>query len=99
MSDDNPKLTDSQVIKGLSETAIVRIIKRNNLTPSNSTNASLISGAITAIIIWYAGTKGITFPAGVEAGITGLVATLVGYLPQSGRTTTNIGEIVKNRSA
>ena len=53
--------------------------------PSNSTNATALGGAIATLVIGYLGTRGITFPAGYEAALAVVVATLAGYLPKSGR--------------
>jgi hypothetical protein len=55
------------------------------LTPSSSTNASALGGAIAALIIFILGAKGITFPAGAEAAIAVIVTTIAGYIPKSGR--------------
>ena len=57
----------------------------SGLAPSGSTNATGIAGAITSLLIYGLSLKGINFPAGMEAAIAVLVATLVGYLPASGR--------------
>ena len=54
-------------------------------TPSNSTNATAIGGAVASLVIMVLGMKGITFPAGGEAALAVLVATVAGYLPASGR--------------
>ena len=54
--------------------------------PSGSTNATLIGGALAAITIGVLGKiYGIYFEAGFEAGLAVIFATLVGYLPKSGR--------------
>ena len=53
--------------------------------PSDSTSMSAVGGAIATVIMAVLGSKGITFPAGMEAGIAVIVATLLGYLPPSGR--------------
>lgn len=53
--------------------------------PSNSTNATALGGAAAALVIGYLGTRGITFPAGYEAALAVIFATLAGYLPRSGR--------------
>ncbi len=55
------------------------------LTPSSSTNASLLGGAIATLIIFALGAKGITFPAGAEAALAVVVTALAGYIPKSGR--------------
>jgi hypothetical protein len=53
--------------------------------PSNSTNATALGGAAAALVIGYLGTRGVTFPAGYEAALAVIFATLAGYLPKSGR--------------
>jgi hypothetical protein len=55
------------------------------LTPSNSTNATAVGGALATLIIYGLSLKGITFPPGAEAAVAVLVAAIAGYLPQSGR--------------
>jgi hypothetical protein len=55
--------------------------------PSGSTNATAIGAFLAALVMWYLGRQGITFPAGIEAGLAGTFATLLGYLPKSGRIT------------
>jgi hypothetical protein len=56
------------------------------MTPSGSTTGSALGGALSAVIIYILGRYGITFPAGIEAAIAAIVATVIGYLPASGRT-------------
>jgi len=53
--------------------------------PSDSTSLSAVGGAIATVVMAVLGSKGITFPAGMEAGIAVIAATLLGYLPPSGR--------------
>lgn len=53
--------------------------------PSNSTTATAVGGALATVTIAILGAKGITFPAGVEAALAVIFATLAGYLPASGR--------------
>lgn len=55
------------------------------LTPSNSTNASLIGGALASLIIFFLGYKGMHLPAGLEAAVATLATAAAGYLPRSGR--------------
>ncbi len=55
------------------------------LTPSNSTNATAIGGALSALVIYCLSLKGITFPAGLESAVAVICATIAGYLPNSGR--------------
>jgi len=55
------------------------------LSPSNSTTATGAAGALAALTVFILGQKGITFPAGMEAAIAVIFATIGGYLPASGR--------------
>lgn len=59
--------------------------QEHGLAPSNSTNATAIGAFIAATVVWGLGQKQIFFPAGYEALLGGFVATLLGYLPKSGR--------------
>lgn len=54
-------------------------------TPSNSTNMTAAAGALATVTMFILGQKGITFPAGMEAALAVIFATLGGYLPASGR--------------
>ncbi len=56
-----------------------------SLLPSNSTNGTMIGGAVATLIMYGLSMKGITFPAGVESAIAVLISALAGYLPRSGR--------------
>ena len=53
--------------------------------PSNSTTASALGGAIAVVTMMVLATKGVTFPAGMEAALAVIFSTLCGYLPASGR--------------
>jgi len=53
--------------------------------PSNSTVATAFGGAVATVVIAVLGQYKIFFPAGVESAIAVIVATVVGYLPKSGR--------------
>lgn len=55
------------------------------MLPSNSTNASIIGGAIATLVIYSLGAKGITLPAGAEAAVAALASAIAGYFPASGR--------------
>jgi hypothetical protein len=54
-------------------------------TPSNSTSASALGAALAVILVWVLSLRGVTMPIGVEAAFGGLLSTLAGYLPRSGR--------------
>lgn len=56
-----------------------------NLTPSGSTNMTVVGGSIASIIVWLLSLKGVFLPAGLEAAVATLVAALAGYIPKSGR--------------
>lgn len=53
--------------------------------PSASTTATGIGGAIATLIIYGLSLKGINLPAGAEAAVAVLVATIAGYIPAAGR--------------
>jgi hypothetical protein len=55
--------------------------------PSASTTWTGIGAFLAGLTMYELGQHGITFPAGTEAGLAGLFATLLGYLPKSGRIT------------
>lgn len=55
------------------------------LSPSNSTSASVLGGALATLIIYILSAKGITFPAGAESAIAVLATAFAGYLPKAGR--------------
>ena len=57
----------------------------SSFVPSNSTNMTLLGGAVASIIIGILGKYGITFQAGFEAALATLAAAALGYLPKSGR--------------
>jgi hypothetical protein len=53
--------------------------------PSDSTSLSAVGGAIAVVVMSVLGSKGITFPAGMEAAIAVIASVILGYLPPSGR--------------
>jgi hypothetical protein len=53
--------------------------------PSASTTGSAIGAALATIIVYGFHTKGIDFPAGMEAAIGAIITVLAGYLPAAGR--------------
>lgn len=55
------------------------------LTPSNSTVASGLGGALAVLTVMGFHSKGIDFPAGGEAALAVVLTTLAGYLPRAGR--------------
>lgn len=55
------------------------------VVPSNSTNMTALGGALATVAMVLLGAKGITFPAGAEAALAVIFATICGYLPASGR--------------
>lgn len=57
----------------------------HSLAPSGSTNATLLAGAVAAILMAILEKFGITFRAGFESAIAVLLAAAAGYLPKSGR--------------
>lgn len=57
----------------------------SSLVPSNSTAASALAIPLVVILSWALSLKGITMPIGVEAALGGIISTLAGYLPRSGR--------------
>jgi len=56
-----------------------------SLLPSSSTTGSAIGAALATVIVYGFHTKGIDFPAGMEAAIGAIITVLAGYLPASGR--------------
>ena len=60
--------------------------EQHGLAPSNATNLTLLGAAIAAVTMGILGkVYGIYFEAGFEAGLAGIFAALLGYLPKSGR--------------
>lgn len=59
----------------------------SSAVPSNSTNASALGTAVAAVLFIVLSKYGVNLPAGSEAAVAGLLATLAGYLPKSGRIT------------
>jgi hypothetical protein len=55
------------------------------LTPSASTNATAVGGALATLIIYGLSFAHITLPPGAEAAVAVLVASIAGWLPASGR--------------
>lgn len=56
------------------------------VAPSASTVATGLSGAVTIIVIWIIGQRGVVIPPEIAAAITVVISTLTGYLPRSGRS-------------
>ena len=84
MSTPNP--TPSKPVASLNPPpASPPIVDPPGMMPSNSTNASLIGGAVATLLMYILGQKGITFPAGAEAALAVLVTAVAGYFPKSGR--------------
>jgi len=59
--------------------------QKPGFTPSASTTGSAIGAALATIIVYGFHTKGVDFPAGMEAAIGAIITVLAGYLPASGR--------------